>query len=376
MDFITGLPPSSWRGSTYDAILVIVEMYTKYVLYLPCTKEIDAPELAELLYDRMIPLWGMPENLVSDRGSLFTSEFWSTFCWLLAVKRRLSTAYHPQTDGQTERQNQTLEYFLRSYVNWQQDDWARWLPIAQFTYNGSIHATTGLAPHEALMGWRPDLRGSVLEYPQEHHTDAASRVAEITEMRAFMRDKIVRAKEAMKRHYDEKRTPMSFKIGDWVYLRRKNFATGRPSAKLDHKMIGPFEILDRIGTQAYRLRMTPRFRLLHPTHHVSVLERHKGKVPSAESAPAPVNVDGNVEYEIDKILTHRGAKTRTYLVKWRGYEDAEATWEPRESLENTEALDVYEKRNSQDARKTSPRAKKGSQPTKEINSERAKRKRH
>jgi hypothetical protein len=71
--------------------------------------------------------------------------------------------------------------------------------------------------------------------------------------------------------------------------------------------------------------MTPRFRLLHPTHHMSVLELHKGKVPSAESAPAPVNIDGNVEYEIDKILTHRGAKNRTYLVKWRGYEDTEAT---------------------------------------------------
>jgi hypothetical protein len=342
MDFVTGLPPSRWRGSTYDCILVVVEMYTKYALYLPCTKEIDAPELAELLYERMMPILGMPENLVSDRGSLFTSEFWSSFCWLLSVRRRLSTAYHPQTDGQTERQNQTLEYFLRSYINWQQDDWVRWLPIAQFTYNGSTHSTTGLPPAEALMGWRPDLRGSVLEYPAEHHEDAAARVSEIQEMRSFMANKIARAKEVMKKHYDEKRIPMSFKVGDWVYLRSKNFATGRPSAKLDHKMLGPFEILERIGTQAYRLRMTPRYRLLHPTHHVSVLELHKGSPPSASNAPAPVDVDGEVEYEIDCILQHKGAKNPLYLVKWKGYRDAEATWEPWEGLENTQALDAYE----------------------------------
>jgi hypothetical protein len=98
------------RGKVYDSILVIVEMFTKYSLYLLCVKDIDAPKLAELLYEIMIPIQGMPENLVSDRGSLFTSQLWSTFCFCLAVRRRLSTMFHPQTDGQTERQNQTLKF--------------------------------------------------------------------------------------------------------------------------------------------------------------------------------------------------------------------------------------------------------------------------
>ena len=344
MDFITGMPPSRWNGKVYDAVLVLVDMFTKYTLYLPCTKEIDAPEFAELLYERMIPIFGMPENLVSDRGSLFTSQFWSSFCYFLAVKRRLSTAFHPQTDGQTERQNQVLEYFLRSYVNWEQDDWARWLPIAAFTYNTTTHSATGKSPCEALMGYNPSIQDSVKEYPQEYHADAAQRVQEIQEMRSFMKERLAKAKESMKHHADKNRIDKSFKVGDWVYLKSKNVETGRPSNKLDHKMLGPFQILEKIGTQAYKLRLTPRFRLLHPTHHVSALELHYGDAPTEDGAPGPIEIDDHVEYEIERILSHRGEKTKSYLVKWRGYDDVEATWEPQSAVEDTQALDEYESR--------------------------------
>jgi RNase H-like domain found in reverse transcriptase/Integrase zinc binding domain len=119
LDFLTGIPPSRWRGKVYDAILVIVEMMTKFTIYLPCSKTIDAPELADMFYERVIPQFGMPENLVSDRGSLFTSDFWSSLYFCLTIKWRLSTIYHPQTDSQTERQNQVIEYYLYSYINWE-----------------------------------------------------------------------------------------------------------------------------------------------------------------------------------------------------------------------------------------------------------------
>jgi transposase InsO family protein len=157
MDFITDLPPSKWENRVYDSILVIVDMYTKFAVYYPCRKDMTAEDLAELIYTKFISHFGMPQNLVSDRGSLFTSAFWSSLCYLLATKRCMSTAFHPQTDGQTERQNQTLEYYLRAYINHHQDDWMRWLPYAQFVYNNSEHSVLGITPTQALMGFTPEL---------------------------------------------------------------------------------------------------------------------------------------------------------------------------------------------------------------------------
>jgi hypothetical protein len=357
MDFITGLPPSSWRGRVFDAILVIVEMFTKYSFYLPCTKDIDAPDLAELLYERIIPIIGMPENLVSDRGSLFTSQFWSTFCYCLAVRRRLSTAYHPQTDGQTERQNQTLEYFLRSYVNWEQDDWVRWLPMAQFAYNQATHSASGVSPFQALLGFKPDLRASVEELPQEHHRDAVSRIQDIQKMRRFLHEKLAKAKDAMKRHYDKNHLEKVFRVGDLVYVRAKHIETGRPSKKLDAKMIGPFAIIDKFGSQSYRLNLPPLLRHIHPTFHVSMLEEHHGN--TAQEGPAPIIVDGEPEYKVERILAHKGTKPRMYRVKWEGYGDMDATWEPQESLENVQALQEYEEKLRCEPDRISKRRRRG-----------------
>ena len=112
MDFITGLPPAIRRGKAYDAILVVVDKYSKMVRYIPCTSEIDAPELGERLIKEIFSKFGRPRSIVSDRGFTFTSKYWGTLCYYLTVKRRLSTAFHPQTDGQTERMNQNLECYL------------------------------------------------------------------------------------------------------------------------------------------------------------------------------------------------------------------------------------------------------------------------
>lgn len=123
MDFITGLPPSGRRGKAYDALLVVVDRYSKMAKYIPCTAEIAAEELAQLLIEHVYSVFGAPESIISDRGSLFTSSYWSTLCHYLATKTRTSTAYHLQTDGATEMQNQTLETYLPCYINFHQDNW-------------------------------------------------------------------------------------------------------------------------------------------------------------------------------------------------------------------------------------------------------------
>jgi hypothetical protein len=123
MDMITGLPLSvDGDSKAFDAVLVIVDRFTKMAKYFPIRKTLDAAELADLFHKKIVCVYGTPASIVTDRGSIFTSQFWASLCFYMKARRRLSTAFHPQTDGQTERQNQTLEHYLRCYVNYRQDD--------------------------------------------------------------------------------------------------------------------------------------------------------------------------------------------------------------------------------------------------------------
>ena len=122
-DFVTGLPESKIiAGKIADTILVVIDRYTKYAIYIPTTTRVTSDSLVTLLFQNIFERFGIPDEIVSDRGSLFTSKFWATFCHHIAYKRRLSIAYHPQTDGQTERQNQTMEQYLRTYCGAEQND--------------------------------------------------------------------------------------------------------------------------------------------------------------------------------------------------------------------------------------------------------------
>ena len=123
MDFVTGLPISTdWKSDSYDSILVIVDRLTEMVYYEPVMVTIDAPGLAEVILDVVVWHHGLPDSIVFDRGSLFTSKFWSSLFYFLGIKRRHSTAFHPQIDGQTEQQNSTIEVFLRAFINFEQND--------------------------------------------------------------------------------------------------------------------------------------------------------------------------------------------------------------------------------------------------------------
>ena len=133
IDFVTGLPLSAdWKCDSYDLILVIVNHLTKMVHYEPVKVTIDTPRLAEVIIDVVVQYHGLPDSIISDRGAIFTFKFWSSLCYFLGIKQRLSTAFHPHTDGQTERQNSTMEAYLHAFVNWEQNDWARLLPMAEF----------------------------------------------------------------------------------------------------------------------------------------------------------------------------------------------------------------------------------------------------
>jgi len=154
MDFITKLPPCQHKDRIVDAVLVIVDRFTKVALFVPTSATLTAAELAQLMYEHLECRFGTPLGIVSDRDSLFTSKIWTELSKARQMKQRLSTAYHPQTDGQTERTHQALQHYLRCFSGAEQQ-WAPLLPEAEFAYNNSVHVTIGVSPFEALYGYHP-----------------------------------------------------------------------------------------------------------------------------------------------------------------------------------------------------------------------------
>src|SRR5438045_2439650 len=174
IDMIVGLPLSTDGDSkVYDAILVTIDHFIKMAKYFLIRETINAHELADLFYRQIVYSFGTPLSIISDCSSIFTSQFWSSRCFYMKARRKLSTAFHPQTDGQTERQNQTLEQYLRCYINYRQDDWVDWLPQAEFTYNNTVHALTGVSPFFALYGYNPDFTWDVEDAIPEGEAPAA-----------------------------------------------------------------------------------------------------------------------------------------------------------------------------------------------------------
>jgi transposase InsO family protein len=184
MNFITGLPPIIFKDIYVDAILVIVDRFTKMCLFFAVPSTITAPDLAELFHINVELKYGLSNDIVSDRGLIFTSKFWSNLCYLSHVKLRLSTAFHPQTDGQMEWMNQTLEHYLRCFVDTEQLTWPSLLRTAEFACNNAINATTGISPFQALLGYSPDFHLRIEDdAPSEEIPAAAARTEKLGTLR-------------------------------------------------------------------------------------------------------------------------------------------------------------------------------------------------
>lgn len=344
LDFVTGLPPSThpFTARKHDAILVIVDRFTKYALYVPTTKTLTSSGFAELFFYHVFRPYGLPDGIVSDRDSLFTSNFWTAVCKLLDTSRRLSTAYHPQTDGQTERQNQSLEHYLRAYCNWHQSDWASLLTLAEWTYNTSIHSATNASPASLLLGYQPKGPNDVAT-PVSAVPAADDRVRALLEGRTHARELLRKSNETYARWYDRKRTDQSFQVGDWVLLSTKNLKQRRPSRKLSDRYIGPYQVTRVMSSGlAFELDLPPSLKQ-HNVFPISSLEPFHGTDESARSARRRDDVDEtDVAFEVDAILNHRGPPDdREFLIHWKGYPSDEDSWEPLSSLDDGPLLRQY-----------------------------------
>ncbi|KAG0158414.1 hypothetical protein PDIDSM_5928 [Penicillium digitatum] len=328
MDFITHLPLSYG----YDAILVMVERLTKMKHFIHCKGTCNAEEVARLYTRHVWKLHGLPNTVVSDRGPQFVAQFWKHLTKLLRITNLLSTAYHPETDGQTERANAVLEQYLRAYVSYLQDDWSEWLPLAEFTANSHYSESTRVSPFYANYGFHPRI-GFEPSQPASHpaNRDAekfATRMQELTEYPDTKNKRTVTAAPARR-----------YRPGQLVWLNARNIRTLRPQKKLDWKNLGPFKVLEAISAHAYKLEL-PASMKIHPVFNVSLLQpAATNPVNGQVTEPAPpVEVEGLEEWEVEDILDSRwerrgrGGPRLKYTVKWIGYD--EPTEEPAEYLDH------------------------------------------
>ncbi len=271
MDFVIGLPISAdWKRVSYDSILVIIDRLTKMVHYEPVKVTIDAPGLVEVIINVVVRHYRVPESIVMDRGSLFTSKFWSLLCYFLGIKRKLSTAFHPQTDGQTERQNSTIEAYLRAFVNWEQDNWARLFLMAEFAYNNAKNASTGHTPFELNCGHHSRVSFEEDIDPCSRSRSANELAEELRELMEVCCQNLFHVQELQKKAHDKGVKSRSYAPGEKIWLNSRYIKT-KGNKKLESKFFGPFRVLHSVGKQAYKLELPAKWKI-HDVFHVSLLE--------------------------------------------------------------------------------------------------------
>ncbi|OBS15594.1 hypothetical protein FPOA_20713 [Fusarium poae] len=339
MDFITKLPLSEEpsTGIFYDSIMVIVDRLTKFSYYLPYREATDAEELAYVFYRHVVSIHGLPREILSDRGPTFAAKFWQALMSHLGLNHRLTTAFRPQADGQTERMNQVLEQYLRCYINYEQNDWVEKLPVAQLAYNTAYNESTRLTPAYANFGFTPDSYHAARETPTINPA-AQIKAEDMKNLHEEMKKELEFVRKRMTKYYNTKRIERpTFKEGEMVYLSTKNITTKRPTHKLDFKFIGPYKILRKISENNYELDLPPKVRI-HPIFHISLLESAADTI-QVKIGNEPEEIDGPETYEAEAIRDMQKIDGKTmYLVKWKNYPENENTWEPPKHLINAQRL--------------------------------------
>ncbi|KIK13512.1 hypothetical protein PISMIDRAFT_17930 [Pisolithus microcarpus 441] len=342
MDLITDLPVSN----TFDTVLTIVNQgLTKAAMFIPCRKDVDSLGIAQLFHKHVYSRFGLPEAVISDRGLQFASTFTHELYKSLGVQSKLSTAYHPQTNGESECVNQELEMYLRCYCAEHPNSWSSKLPDAEFAHNSHIHSIHQQMPYSLLYGYDPS------PYPEVWLTSAPS-VDERLERLASCHDNAILAHKAVQEVMKcrSKGSYVPFKEGNRVWLNSGNLCVQGQSPKVTPRCFGPFEIERVISPVAVRLHLPDTWHV-HPVFHTGrLLPYHETAEYGIPDLPLPPEVvDDKVEWEVESILNHkntgRGHQAhRTYLVKWKGFTHMDNSWEPESSLKDhaDELLEHYD----------------------------------
>ena len=337
MDFVVGLPRTR---EGHDAIWVVVDRLTKSAHFLPVHTTSSMDQYAQLYIKEIVRLHGVPRSIVSDRDSRFTSTFWKSLHKTMGTTLAFSTAFHPQTDGQSERTIQTLEDMLRACILDFQGSWNKYLPLVEFAYNNSYHSTIDMAPYEALYGrkCRSPIHWDEIGEKKFLGPELVQRTIEAVEK---IRKRMLTAHSRQKSYADTRRRDLKFEVGDKVFLKvspMKGVMRFGKKGKLSPRFVGPFEVLERIGVVAYRLALPPSLSAVHNVFHVSMLRKYISD-PSHVLNYEPLQLNQDLTYEEKpmRILDTKEKELRNKripLVKvlWKNHSTEEATWEMEEEM--------------------------------------------
>jgi len=312
----------------YDELLVVVDKFSKFTILIPTRKEATIEEIFQLLWERVFSIFGIPDSILSDRDKIFKTLKWQQLMKDIGSGQILSTAYHQQTDGQTERKIQEVRVFFRHYLDYEQKNWIKLAPMVQYAINDAISATTGETPNFVTFGTERKL-GEDLRMSEEGTTHQEIMATIHQQVKMEIEWTTLKAKE----YYDRKRRdPIYLKPGDRAYIRRRtsgekgyNIKTGRASQKMDCLFIGPYAIEQQLPNDNYKLMLPERMRI-HPIFHVSLLKKTEHPISTE-------GIDIVNEYEVDKIIAKRYKRGKTeYRVRWKGYNENDDTWEPTANL--------------------------------------------
>ena len=348
MDFIEQLPQSG----EFDSILVIVDRSSKQVILIPCDVHISSPQLAQLFLIHVFSKHGVPSHVTSDRGREFVSAFFRSLAELLDMELHFTSGYHPSADGQTERMNQTVEQYIRIFCSYQQDDWDKLLPLAEFALNNAPNASTGVSPFFANKGYNPAI--SVHPERDVAETHARDYAVNLQDLHQFLREQIAFAQTRYKENADRRLLiDPDIKVGDKVFISMKTLKTIRPTKKFSETFAGPYEVIGKPSAASYTIRLPKSMAGVHPVFHVSQLEPHfPNPFPGREEPPpaAVELVDGEEHFEVKQIvdskLDRRFRKPLRYMVEWHGYEntDEQFSWVGADDINAPEHLENFHRR--------------------------------
>ena len=353
MDFITGLP----NIDGYDAILTVVCTLTKQSHFIPCSKTINSRQLAKTFLDNVYRLHGLPRFLIGDRDTRYTSAFFKSLMSDLKTTLSLSTAYHPQSDGNTERVHRTIEQILRSFVHEDHYEWLTNLPLAEFAYNNNVHSSTGFSPFESNYGFSPRTPLNLIEPPMDSNQtqkESDDYLHRLLTVHQLIIEQLKISKEMQKHHADKRSKPMEFNIDDYVLLSTQHLKMlDNPSKKFKKRFIGPYLITKKISSQAYELKL-PSTMKVHPVFHISLLKEYHSADPAndvPDNVPSTNDyVYGDDFYHVSMIMDHKTAEypqkyakgpALLFKVRWENYGPSKDSWEPYINVKRTDQFQSY-----------------------------------
>jgi len=337
MDFIEGLPKSLGK----EVIFVVVDRFSKYAHFAALSHPYTALDVAQCYLDHVFKLHGWPQSIISDRDKVFISAFWRALLSIQGTTLLLSTAYHPQTDGQTEVVNRCLETYLRCMCSEKASDWSKWLPLAEWWYNTTFHSSIEMTPYEVVYNQPPPVHLPYL--PGETNVEAVDRSLQRREaMIQMLKFFLLQAQHRMKVQADKHRSERELQVDSWVWLKlqpyRQHSLESRANQKLAPKFYGPFQVEARIGKVAYKLKL-PASAQIHPTFHVSQLKEFHGVLPRQPHIPHWLqDKDAHLTLTPVAILARKLVKKGnragvSYLIQWEGQSAEDASWHDAEDLE-------------------------------------------